>query len=255
MKQKNKIRFYSLLLIGLSLILVVSCKKDSKTNSSTPTSTIVITTNAVTNIKATTATCGGTVSTSTGKDTVLVTGVCWSTSQNPTYLDNTTSDGYGFGSFTSSLTSLLSNTTYYVRAYAMKNYGIVYGNQVTFKTIVVPKSSLSATVNGVSFTGSSVTVGSDINGNPLIDAKNGSQDMVLSLMDFSVGTHDNTNEYFSGQFTSSSGKMFINGTGSLVINQNNTITGEIKGTFSFKAGCMTDTSTVNVTNGLFDVFH
>jgi hypothetical protein len=43
-------------------------------------------------------------------------------------------------SFSSSLTGLISNTTYYVRAYATNSGGTAYGNQVSFTT---PNFSLS----------------------------------------------------------------------------------------------------------------
>jgi uncharacterized protein (TIGR02145 family) len=92
----------------------------------------VKTSNAV-EIGSTTATLGGIV-TEDGGDAVTERGVCWSTSQNPTILSSKTSDGKGNGSFTSSLTGLTANTTYYVRAYAINNSGTAYGEQVSFKT-------------------------------------------------------------------------------------------------------------------------
>lgn len=91
-------------------------------------------TSAVANISATAATCGGNV-TSDGGATVTARGVCWSTSQNPTTADSHTSDGSGTGSFTSSLTGLTANTTYYVRAYATNSVGTTYGNEVIFTTL------------------------------------------------------------------------------------------------------------------------
>jgi uncharacterized protein (TIGR02145 family) len=45
-----------------------------------------------------------------------------------------TLDGEGTGSFTSSLSSLQTNTTYYVRAYATNKKGTAYGNEVSFTT-------------------------------------------------------------------------------------------------------------------------
>ena len=92
-----------------------------------------VTTNTVTNIKATTATCGGNV-TSDGGGTITARGVCWSTSPNPTIDDNKTTDGSGIGSFTSSLSNLASQTTYYVRAYATNEAGTAYGEQKSFTT-------------------------------------------------------------------------------------------------------------------------
>ena len=45
-----------------------------------------------------------------------------------------TSDGTGVGSYTSNLTGLTSNTTYYVRAYATNIAGTGYGNELSFTT-------------------------------------------------------------------------------------------------------------------------
>ena len=95
-----------------------------------------VTTSAVSNIVttiSTSATCGGNVTTD-GGTTVTARGICWSTSHNPTISDNKTTDGTGTGSFTSCITELLGNTTYYVRAYATNSVGTTYGNEVSFTT-------------------------------------------------------------------------------------------------------------------------
>jgi uncharacterized protein (TIGR02145 family) len=48
--------------------------------------------------------------------------------------DNSTTDGAGVGSFTSFITGLIANTTYYVRAYATNIVGVGYGNTQSFMT-------------------------------------------------------------------------------------------------------------------------
>ena len=93
-----------------------------------------VTTNSVTDIKATTATCGGNI-TSDGNGIVTARGVCWSTNPNPTINDNKTTNGEGLGSFTSNLSNLASQTTYYVRAYAINEVGTAYGEEVSFTTL------------------------------------------------------------------------------------------------------------------------
>ena len=103
----------------------------------------VVSTDTVTNITVSTATCGGQV-TGTGGSNVTARGVCWSTSQNPTINNSHTFDGSDIGSFTSDIVGLSPNTTYYVRAYATNSVGTAYGNEVTFTTaepaeIVVPE--------------------------------------------------------------------------------------------------------------------
>ena len=102
-----------------------------------------VTTSEVDYISATTAKCGGEVT--EGDFTVTARGVCWGTADNPTIDDSHTVDGGGAGSFTSNITGLTENTTYYVRAYATSSAGTVYGETKTFMT------NFSLTVNGVSF--------------------------------------------------------------------------------------------------------
>jgi len=94
-----------------------------------------LTTTAVSSITSTTATSGGNIS-SDGGVAVTAKGVCWSTTSNPTTaLSTKTTDGTGTGSFTSSITGLTANTTYYVRAYATNSAGTAYGlPQVSFTT-------------------------------------------------------------------------------------------------------------------------
>ena len=92
-----------------------------------------VTTDEVSNISSNIAMCGGNV-TSDGGATVIAKGVCWSTTQNPTATDSYTNDGIGTGVFTSVMTGLTENTTYYVRAYATNSEGTSYGSQKTFTT-------------------------------------------------------------------------------------------------------------------------
>ena len=90
-----------------------------------------VTTTVASSITTTSAESGGDV-TLDGGATVTARGVCWSTSTDPTTADDHTTDGTGTGSFTSSITGLIPNTTYYVRAYATNTAGTSYGNQVSF---------------------------------------------------------------------------------------------------------------------------
>jgi uncharacterized protein (TIGR02145 family) len=92
-----------------------------------------VSTKVVSPITADFASSGGSV-TSDGGAVVTSHGVCWSTSQNPTTANFKTTDGPGTGVFTSSLTGLTANTTYYLRAYAVNIVGTGYGNVITFTT-------------------------------------------------------------------------------------------------------------------------
>ncbi len=87
----------------------------------------------VSNVTGSSATCGGYV-TSSGNLEVTARGVCWSTSPTPTVADAHTSDGVGTGEYTSALTGLSINTTYFVRAYATNSLGTGYGEVKSFET-------------------------------------------------------------------------------------------------------------------------
>ena len=96
----------------------------------------VLSTNAVISITQTSAVSGGNITDEKGA-IVTERGVCWGTNQNPTLSESKTSNGTGLGSFTSNLTGLSGNTTYYVRAYATNLTGTAYGEQLSFKTLPV----------------------------------------------------------------------------------------------------------------------
>ncbi len=96
--------------------------------------TPTVTTSAITSITSTTASSGGNV-TSDGGATVTARGVCWSTSTNPTVANSHITNGTGTGAFTSSITGLDPDSTYYVRAYATNSVGTAYGNQFSFITL------------------------------------------------------------------------------------------------------------------------
>lgn len=104
-----------------------------------------VTTSSVSNVTTNSAICGGNV-TSDGGATVTARGVCWSTSSNPTINGNHTTDGTGTGTFTSSITGLAENTTYYVRAYATNTKGTAYGSQKNFTTLSGGSSATTPTV-------------------------------------------------------------------------------------------------------------
>lgn len=92
-----------------------------------------LSTKTPTSITETSATIGGFVS-SDGGSTIIERGVCYSTNQDPSASDFTVIEGGGTGNFECLLTSLDPNTMYYVRAYALNNAGIGYGNEISFTT-------------------------------------------------------------------------------------------------------------------------
>ena len=103
-----------------------------------------LSTSSVSHVTDSSAVCGGTI-TNDGGAAVITRGVVWSESHNPTIDGNNTADSSGIGSFTSNISGLKQNTTYYVRAYATNAAGTAYGNEVSFTTKRIAVFSVSAT--------------------------------------------------------------------------------------------------------------
>jgi len=100
-----------------------------------------LTTTNVSSLTTNDAVSGGNI-TNSGSQPVTSRGVCWSTSPNPTIsLSTKTSDGSGTGLFTSNITGLIANTTYYLKAYATSSVGTAYGNEISFSTSSPPSSN------------------------------------------------------------------------------------------------------------------
>jgi formylglycine-generating enzyme required for sulfatase activity len=109
----------------------------------------VLSTTAASAITDSSATSGGTF-TSTGNSLISTSGVVWNTTGGPTIASNKTSDGALSGSFTSALTGLQGGTTYYVRAYAVHETGVAYGNEVSFTTLAGEPAVTTAAVEVLS---------------------------------------------------------------------------------------------------------
>jgi len=120
-----------------------------------------ISTNVITDIKPNSSVSGGSIA-SDGGSPVTSRGVVWSINPNPTVsLSTKTSDGLGMGNFTSNLTGLSSNTTYYVRAYATNSVGTSYGNEIIFTTLVnlpiLSTTPISALTSTTAMSGGNIT--------------------------------------------------------------------------------------------------
>jgi hypothetical protein len=102
---------------------------------STPAEIARVQTTSVYNITSVSAVCSADV-TDDGGAPVTARGVVWSTSlSNLSFtLPTRTSEGTGTGSFTSNITGLAPNTTYYVRAYATNSVGTTHGLAKQFTT-------------------------------------------------------------------------------------------------------------------------
>ncbi|MBL0013595.1 MAG: fibrobacter succinogenes major paralogous domain-containing protein [Flavobacterium sp.] len=121
--------------IGIFILIGIlfSCSSDSNDNSSLPL-VIEIRIKDIASIDSFSAQITTTIASNGGND-VVERGVIWSTSTNPTIdLPTKTNDGTGIGTFTTTISGLLGNTTYYVRSYLTNNSGTIYSGQNQFTT-------------------------------------------------------------------------------------------------------------------------
>lgn len=154
------------LAIGIIFIGLTGTFQSCKEKKGIPT----VTTAEITGIAERSAVSGGTIS-DDGGATVHNRGVAWSLDPNPYPYLHLTNDGTGTGTFTSNITGLIGNTTYYVRAFAFNSEGVGYGNEVSFKTGPVTINPATHVFNA------NLTYGSvsDIEGNTYKTVQIGSQ--------------------------------------------------------------------------------
>jgi hypothetical protein len=110
----------------------------------------MLTTTAPSDITEEGAASGGDISVDGGA-AITARGVCWSTDPNPTVADDTTNNGSGTGSFSSTLSGLESGTAYHLRAYATNGNGTAYGAELTFSTNSSPTNFTITGNAGVAF--------------------------------------------------------------------------------------------------------
>jgi hypothetical protein len=161
-----------------------------------------ITTTATTNISNNNAISGGSVSSAQNIFSLNYwnyRGIVWGTSPNPTQTSNTgmLTNGAAYGTYTSILSGLTPNTTYYVRAWVEYGGYYLYGNQETFTTGYITTTEASAITTSSAISGGTFT---NPPGNPIL-AKgvvwSTSQNPTVSL---ATKTMDGTS---SGDFNSS----------------------------------------------------
>ncbi|UEG49895.1 gliding motility-associated C-terminal domain-containing protein [Ferruginibacter lapsinanis] len=122
---------------------------DFLNNASAP---VVSTTSATAN-NCTTATLNGSIDNDGGFSQVTRGFVYSSSNNNPTLADNVVTDpGQGAGSYSASLSSLTSATTYYVKAYGTNTLGTTYGSVISFTTATPSAPILSATTAATNVT-------------------------------------------------------------------------------------------------------
>lgn len=102
----------------------------------TTTDIPVTSTSSVTNVTTSSAIINSTSNSNSGSP-ITGRGVVYGTSTNPTISGAHTTDGSGDGSFQSSLTGLIGSTLYYVRSYVANSSFIIYGNELTFRVLII----------------------------------------------------------------------------------------------------------------------
>ena len=146
----------------LFLFFFSTCKKEEITR------IIKVTTDDVSQITTKSATVNGTI-VDIGEG-ITEYGFCWSTTNNPT-IELTTKTQLGSknskGSFSSNLTILIPNTTYYIRSYGSDGETVKYGNEKSFYT---ESETLASITTG---TASEITDSSAIVTGTLSDLGNG----------------------------------------------------------------------------------
>ncbi|MFN8208026.1 MAG: fibrobacter succinogenes major paralogous domain-containing protein [Bacteroidales bacterium] len=118
---------YALILI---LLVFTACDTNEEKD---PGPLPVLSTAEVKELNLTSMLTGGNI-TSEGDAPVSARGICWNYRSEPTILDSITMDGTGTGSFITTLTGLIPDLDYAVRAYATNSFGTAYGEEILFRT-------------------------------------------------------------------------------------------------------------------------
>jgi len=116
---------------------------------------------------------------SDGGSMITLKGVCWSETSSPTIEDHTTDKGTGANDFSSTIDGLKRNTIYYMRAYALNDIGISYGEEIAFKTFEVMdidgNGYHAVTIGSQTWLTSNLKVTKYRNGDPIPNITDGSE--------------------------------------------------------------------------------
>ena len=107
---------------------------------------------------------------SQGAGLVTERGIVWNNTGNPTVNSNRIPSGAGLGTYSVKLVGLSSGSKYYIRAYAINNFGIAYSEQIPF---VTSTGLASVTTNSIFSQSTTASSGGRIidNGGSKITAK------------------------------------------------------------------------------------
>ena len=209
-------------------IIIYSCQKFELLEHSNPLDVSgepLVITEGNSNITSTSVTLFGQIE-DIGHALVTQHGHCWSISSSPTLNDSKTSLGaIGVAYFTSNVSDLTQNTSYYYRAYATNSFGTFYGNEMSFSTsngepTVVTISSSNVTASTVGLVGEITGVGDalvtqhghcwSVGSSPtLSDSKTSLGAIGVASFTSNVsGLTQNTSYYFRAYATNSFGTVY-----------------------------------------------
>lgn len=217
---------------------------------------LIVSTVGPTDITATSATIGGSVTTNNNNFVfIMLKGICWATHPNPVVMnDFYTENGNGIESFSAMLTSITPSTTYYVRAFVVTPEGITYGEELSFTTMsgipeVITGSVASITANSATCRSMVTTDGGlDITSrgvcwstspNPTVANPHTSEGTGMGgFVSILRGLSDNTTFYVRAYATNSHGTVYGNEQIFTTLESDgngNAPTGAINGLFSVNA--------------------
>jgi outer membrane protein assembly factor BamB len=142
MVPKLKYARFPLHLLAFALFFFCGCSPNND-DQSPPPATII--TSPATGITANAAILGGDI-TNEGGNTITERGIFYGTSPNPSVNNGKIVMGSGTGSFSATVSGLLPNTLYYVRAFALSSAGLIFGNQQSFTTLSKPQGDSAVAI-------------------------------------------------------------------------------------------------------------
>ncbi len=152
---RKKLKILLIILPLIITIIIFSCEKDTPVIPQEDINKIAITDLTSGNVSYRSATVSSQISETYGIK-IEQHGHCWSTDINSEITDNKTELGtFSSGTFTSNLTGLEPNTTYYIRAYIIFNDIVYYSdNNINFSTVAIgfPVVSTKEVTNITAFT-------------------------------------------------------------------------------------------------------
>lgn len=140
-----------------------------------------------------------------GNNVVISRGICWSTSSNPTINDDFTSEASD--TFTSLISNLTANTTYYFRTYATNSNGTDYSLEQLFTTSTLDGTTWDFLLVHDSNTSWHADVIFNANGTTVYDEpsspgsylSNGTWSLNGNILTYDLDSSDNANTHY--QFT------------------------------------------------------